>query len=149
MVVFAKGASSHWRSWERGLGSSSGGWWGVAFCRKWGERGRVWGGCGVGWGQAKEPASQCEGVCQNYPFSKLPFSFSPISRVRKKGVFWKRGLFRKVHLLETVENLEILEILENRQIVENKGESDHFLEILENLEISEILEILPAKRPLS
>ena len=31
----------------------------------------------VGGGQAKEPASQCARVCQNYPFFSLPFSFSP------------------------------------------------------------------------
>ena len=31
---------------------------------------------GLGWGQAKEPASECACVC--LPFSKLPFSFSPI-----------------------------------------------------------------------
>ena len=30
---------------------------------------------GVGWGQAKEPASQC---VRKLPFSNLPFSFSPI-----------------------------------------------------------------------
>ena len=59
-----------------------------------------------------------------------------ISRVRKKGVFWKKGAFQKSPLLETLENLdskilEILEILENHQTLENEGEPDHFLEILE------------------
>ena len=38
-----------------------------------------WGGWGVGWGQTKEPASQCARVCQNYPSTNYPFSFSPIT----------------------------------------------------------------------
>ena len=29
----------------------------------------------------------------------------PLSRVRKKGVFWKRGLFRKILFLEILESL--------------------------------------------
>ena len=33
------------------------------------ERGRGLGGWGVGWGPAKEPASHCARVCQNYPLA--------------------------------------------------------------------------------
>ena len=42
-----------------------------------GNRGRRWGGWGVGWGPAKEPASQCATRLSKLPFSELPFSFSP------------------------------------------------------------------------
>ena len=31
-----------------------------------------WGGWGVGWGLAKEPASQCARVCRNYPLANYP-----------------------------------------------------------------------------
>ena len=35
-----------------------------------GKTGRGVGRAGVGWGQAKEPASRCARVCQNYPLGK-------------------------------------------------------------------------------
>ena len=40
-------------------------------------KGVGWGGWGVGWGQAKEPASQCERALSKLPCSNIPFSFSP------------------------------------------------------------------------
>ena len=33
---------------------------------------------GVGWGQAKEPASQCTRVCQNYPLANYPIIIQSI-----------------------------------------------------------------------
>ena len=55
------------------LGSGLGGWWGGGFpVENEGEGGQGWGTVG---GLAKEPASQCASVCQNSPFSKLPYSF--------------------------------------------------------------------------
>ena len=42
------------------MGSGSGGWLGAVFLWKIREKGKGVGrGGGVGWGQAKEPASQC------------------------------------------------------------------------------------------
>ena len=63
-----RGASSYWCRWGRGLGSGSGGWWEVVFLWKMAEK---WG-WGVGWGQTKEPASQCARFCQNYPLAIYP-----------------------------------------------------------------------------
>ena len=66
------GASSYWcPCGGGGLGSGSGGWWGLAFVRKMRERVYGWG----GGRQAKEPASQCARVCQNYP----PANYSLVS----------------------------------------------------------------------
>ena len=45
------------------------------------KRGRGWGGWAVGWGPAKELASQCARVCQNYPLAIYPL-VSPDPRVR-------------------------------------------------------------------
>ena len=51
-------------------------------------------GGGEGWGgPAKEPASQCARVCQNYPLANYRFL------VREKGFFGK-GVFRNVHFPE-------------------------------------------------
>ena len=59
--------SSYWFPWRRGLGSGLGGWFA---CGKMREKGKGWG--GVGWGPAKEPASQCARVCGNYPVVNYP-----------------------------------------------------------------------------
>ena len=45
------------------LGAGSGGWWGKEV-----EGGGL---VGWGWGQAKEPASQCARVCQKYPLANF------------------------------------------------------------------------------
>ena len=55
-----------------GFGSGSGGWWGVVFAVEYEGKGEGVGRVGVGWGQAKEPASQCARLCQNYPLAIYP-----------------------------------------------------------------------------
>ena len=54
---------------------------GVGFLWKIKERrGRVWEGWGVGWGPAKDSASQCARVSQNYPIANYPL-VSPRSQL--------------------------------------------------------------------
>ena len=52
------------------MGSGSGGWWEWFFFGKMWEKRKGVGRVGVGWGQAKEPASQRKRICQKYPFGK-------------------------------------------------------------------------------
>ena len=73
-----RGASSYWCPQGRGLGSGSGGWWGVVSWGKIREKregvGRVGGGVGTGKGTGK---STPRARLSNLPFGKPPFSFSP------------------------------------------------------------------------
>ena len=46
----------------------------------------------MGWGPAKEPASQCARVCQNYPLQFLPYKRFH-SDIHNKGVFIEKGPF--------------------------------------------------------
>ena len=71
-----RGASFYWCPWRRALGSGSG-VVGVGFPVERGGQGEGVGREGVGrvgggWGQAKEPASQCARVCQNYLLAIYP-----------------------------------------------------------------------------
>ena len=62
--------------WQRGLGSGSGGWWGVVSLWKMREKGKGVGRVGGGCGYARRGKSMSM-LLSILPFSKLPFSFSP------------------------------------------------------------------------
>ena len=77
------------------MGSGSGGWWGGGGLPVRHEGNRE--GLRVGWGQAKEPESQCERVCRNYPLSKLPFSIPRMEhscKMMRPG--FNQGFFSKI-----------------------------------------------------
>ena len=81
-VVFAKACESYCCPGGRGFGSGFP-------VESEGKGGREWGGgLGVGWGQAKEPASQLARFCQKNSFSKLPFiGWSRMSGRTTSGTF--------------------------------------------------------------
>ena len=62
---------------------------GLVFLQKKKEGEGGWGGWGVRWGPAKEPASQCARICQNYPLASYPFSFPQV--IRRGGTRVPKG----------------------------------------------------------
>ena len=74
-------------------------------CGGWFSCGKCEGKRGVGWGQAKERASPCAGICQNYPLANYPlvspqrecfwsaFGPGPESDPKSapKSAFWRSG----------------------------------------------------------
>ena len=57
----------------------------------------------MGWGEAKEPASQCASVWQNFPFGKLTFLVSP--RLERLPISLKPRRFRKVYKIDYTQNV--------------------------------------------
>ena len=79
---------------------------GVFSCGRGLRRGRGGEGRAVGWGPAKEAASQCARVCQNYPLANYPLvspqtlSIGAILGVPQEGCFDLGSLSLSLHLID-------------------------------------------------